>query len=102
MRTTASLNSDIISGVTAFLSTPLTLAMALRKEPRWSMAAAAITPREFETASRPLILPALIFMGEPPKIILSHANGLDGRKRRGLYHGLEAPVDAGGRGDCRA
>ena len=45
MRDTASLNSAIIWSVTAFLSMPLSLAIALVNEPRWSMAAAAITPR---------------------------------------------------------
>ncbi len=62
MRLTASLNSAIICGVTAFLSTPFSLAMALINDPRWSMAAAAITPRESATALRPFCFPGLIFI----------------------------------------
>src|ERR1017187_3520078 len=61
-RETASLNSAIISIVTAFLSMPLSLAIALISEPRWSIAAAAITPRESETASMPLRFPGVSFI----------------------------------------
>ena len=36
--------------------------MAFLSEPRWSMAAAAITPRESLTASRPFCFPGVIFI----------------------------------------
>ncbi len=66
MRTTACLNSDIISGVTAFLSMPFSLAIELISEPRWSIAAAAITPRSLETAFMPFCFPAVTFIEMPP------------------------------------
>ena len=47
---TATLNSDIISGVTAFGSTPFALAIDFCKLPRWSIAAAAMIPSLFENA----------------------------------------------------
>ena len=43
----------------------LSLAMALLSEPRWSMAAAAITPRESDTAFSPFCFPGVIFMVRP-------------------------------------
>ena len=45
-----------------FLSMPFSLAMALLSEPRWSMAAAAITPRESDTAFMPFCFPGVSFM----------------------------------------
>ena len=51
-RVTAVLNSDIISGVTAFTSTPLAVAIDFCKLPRWSIAAAAMIPLSFERAFR--------------------------------------------------
>ena len=57
------LNSSSICGVTAFLSMPLSFAIALFSEPRWSIAAAAITPRASETAFMPFCLPGVIFIG---------------------------------------
>jgi len=56
------LNSSSIFAETSFLSIPLSLAMALFKEPRWSMAAAAITPLASETAFMPFCFPGVIFI----------------------------------------
>jgi hypothetical protein len=49
---------------------PLSFAMLFRNDPRWSMAAAAITPRELLTAFRPFTLPGVIFIfGFPPRCL---------------------------------
>jgi hypothetical protein len=45
------------------------LAKALLREPRWSIAAAAITPRESLTACSPFRLPALIFISSLRRIV---------------------------------
>ena len=47
---TATLNSVIISGVTWPVGMPLPAAMAFCKLPRWSIAAAAMTPFLFDSA----------------------------------------------------
>src|ERR1051326_2048340 len=56
---TMALNSSIIGRVT---SLPFSLASAFFSEPRWSMAAAAITPRSFDTAFMPASLPGVMFI----------------------------------------
>ena len=48
----------IISGVTAFVSTPFALAIDFCKLPRWSIAAAAMIPSLFESAFMCFNLPA--------------------------------------------
>src|ERR1700720_4702443 len=45
------------------MSPPFSLASDFCREPRWSMAAAAMTPRSFETFLRPASLPGVIFIG---------------------------------------
>src|ERR1700733_14382203 len=75
---TATLNSDIISGVTAFASTPFALAIDFCKLPRWSIAAAAMIPSLFESAFMCFNLPAerdmlfilAILQLQPPEIRL--------------------------------
>ncbi len=56
---TSVLNSSIMASAT---SPPFSLASDFCSEPRWSMAAAAITPRSFDTAFIPASLPGVIFM----------------------------------------
>jgi hypothetical protein len=56
---TSVLNSSISRSPT---SAPLSFASAFFSEPRWSIAAAAITPRSFETAFMPASLPGVIFI----------------------------------------
>ncbi len=57
---TSDLNSSIIASV---ISPPFSLASDFCSEPRWSMAAAAITPRlSFETFLSPASLPGVSFM----------------------------------------
>src|ERR1700704_6132115 len=56
---TSVLNSSIIASVT---SPPFSLASDFCNEPRWSMAAAAITPRSFDTALSPFSFPGVSFM----------------------------------------
>src|SRR6266404_5622436 len=46
-------------------SAPFSLASAFFSDPRWSMAAAAITPRAFETAFMPASFPGLSFIRVP-------------------------------------
>jgi hypothetical protein len=46
--------------------TPFSLAKDFFSDPRWSMAAAAITPRELETAFIPASFPGVSFTGVPP------------------------------------
>src|ERR1700722_17220711 len=53
------LNSSIMASV---ISPPFSLASDFCREPRWSMAAAAMTPRSFETFLRPASLPGVSFM----------------------------------------
>ena len=65
MRDTAVLNSDIICGVIAEVSTPFSLAKDFCSDPRWSIAAAAMTPFESATALIPFNLPAVIFNRTP-------------------------------------
>src|SRR5579871_275215 len=74
--TTMVLNSDIISGVMVFWSTPFADASDFCKLPRWSIAAAAIMPSLFERAFRCLSFPGGIAIslsypaGKPPEIRL--------------------------------
>ena len=56
---TSDLNSSIIASET---SPPFSLARAFCSEPRWSMAAAAMTPRPSATAFMPASLPGVIFI----------------------------------------
>jgi len=44
-------------------SPPFSLASDFCSDPRWSMAAAAMTPRESDTAFMPASLPGVIFTG---------------------------------------
>src|SRR5213594_1871271 len=60
-RVTATLNSDIISGITALDSTPFSLAIDFCNEPRWSMAAAEMTPFLLATALSLFSFPSVIF-----------------------------------------
>src|ERR1035441_9696068 len=53
------LNSSIMASV---ISPPFSLASDFCREPRWSMAAAAMMPRSFETFLRPASLPGVSFM----------------------------------------
>src|SRR5579864_1444516 len=54
------LNSSIMASVT---SPPFSLARDFCSEPRWSMAAAAMTPRSVETLFRPANFPGVSFIG---------------------------------------
>src|ERR1700733_12810390 len=56
---TRDLNSSIIWSVT---SPPFSLASDFCREPRWSIAAAAITPRSLDTFLSPASLPGVSFM----------------------------------------
>src|SRR5262245_47868826 len=72
-------------------SPPLSLASAFCSEPRWSIAAAAITPRSFETAFMPASLPAEI-LTEVFTVVLHQAvarTGRDARKQVILLRKLE-------------
>src|ERR1017187_2805094 len=70
MRLTATLNSLIIAGVISCTSTPRAVESAFCRLPRWSMAAAAMTPRSLASAVMRFILPADRFTG-----LLWHARG---------------------------
>src|SRR5271155_3995246 len=59
---TSVLNSSIMASLT---SPPFSLARDFCSEPRWSIAAAAITPRSFDTAFRPASLPGVSFIKPP-------------------------------------
>src|SRR5437899_11160386 len=63
MRLAACLNSTSISPGRASGLTLLALAIKERKAVRWSMASAAITPRESETRSRPFLFPDVLPVG---------------------------------------
>src|SRR5579862_7628446 len=63
---TSVLNSSIMASVT---SPPFSFAKDFCSEPRWSIAAAAMTPRSFETFLRPASLPGVSFMRNPPKVL---------------------------------
>src|SRR5690348_14197875 len=56
---TSVLNSSIMASLP---SPPYSLARDICREPRWSMAAAAMMPRSLETFLRPASLPAVSFM----------------------------------------
>src|ERR1700686_3219079 len=59
-----SVTSDLNSSIMASLTSPaFSLASDFCREPRWSMAAAAMMPRSFETLLRPASLPGVIFIG---------------------------------------
>src|SRR5260370_42418043 len=60
------LNSSIMVSETA---EPFSLARDFCREPRWSIAAAAITPRSFDTAFIPESLPVAIFINPPIQAI---------------------------------
>src|SRR5215831_12180066 len=62
-RVTMVLNSSIME---ALISLPFSLAKAFCSDPRWSIAAAAITPRSFETAFMPANFPGVSFMVSSP------------------------------------
>ena len=53
-------HSPIIAGVTSLSETPFALAMDFCREPRWSIAAAVMTPFSLETASKLFIFPSEI------------------------------------------
>jgi hypothetical protein len=55
---TRDLNSSISWSPT---SAPFSFARDFFREPRWSIAAAAMTPRSFDTAFMPASLPGVIF-----------------------------------------
>jgi hypothetical protein len=57
---TSDLNSSIKASLT---SPPFSLAKAFCKDPRWSMAAAAMTPRSVDTLLRPASFPGASFIG---------------------------------------
>src|SRR5580698_9137584 len=76
---TKDLNSSIMASVT---SPPFSLARDFCREPRWSMAAAAMTPRSFETAFRPASLPGVSFMR-----ILLDGDGNECVRNELLYQG---------------
>ena len=54
------LNSSIMASE---ISAPFSLARDFCREPRWSIAAAAMMPRSLETFLRPASLPGVSFMG---------------------------------------
>src|SRR5260370_40949520 len=58
------LTSSIMEALT---SDPFSLARDFCSEPRWSLAAAAITPRLFETAFIPASFPGVSFTTHPPQ-----------------------------------
>src|SRR5277367_2470305 len=73
---TSVLNSSIIESET---DEPFSLARDFCSEPRWSMAAAAMTPRSFDTAFIPASLPGVSFIHPPVRsmrqVILNYGCG---------------------------
>src|SRR5215472_9198144 len=75
------LKSSIMEAV---ISPPFSLARAFCNDPRWSMAAAAITPRLLETAFIPASFPGVSFMMSLPvaRVIVNVApKGLQHRSK---------------------
>src|SRR6266513_719824 len=73
-----SVTSDLNSSIMALLtSLPFSLARDFCSDPRWSIAAAAITPRSLETRLSPFNLPGVSFIGPPDEcsktLIVNHA-----------------------------
>ena len=71
------------------------LAIALMSEPRWSIAAAATTPRELDTAWRPFCLPGVIFIAcDLPRVKCQRILGIltyGLRRERRNTEGTEKP-----------
>src|SRR5216684_7344414 len=65
---TSDLNSSIMASPT---SPPFSLASDFCSDPRWSMAAAAMTPRSFETLLSPASFPAVIFINSSDEHVKS-------------------------------
>src|ERR1700676_5748532 len=78
MRLTASLNCTNVSSGIVSVPAPRALAKRVRKALRWSMANAAMTPRESETAWSPAHFPFEILTNPPPSPRLRRVTALRG------------------------
>jgi hypothetical protein len=54
----------------SLISPPFSLAKDFCNDPRWSMAAAAITPRLSDTRCRPASFPGVSFISPPNKYVV--------------------------------